>query len=272
MNTTEASQAGLGHGTWLRHGEEPLTRESLAALFANEIPAIRIRGFASAQECQAFAKAVRAAPIRHYSVTPPVGYIGMAQYEYRWDRPMADYFHDVTAANEALARVTNAAWDPVARIVARLQAAWDAPVGVAQEPGLGAYYAGIVRIASAGIRLHADYAPFNSPRYRIGQIDAQLGWNFFAEQPTSGGETSVHNRPWTPERVGDEIPASYDLPRALVAGAHVHRYAPTAGDVVIFNTRNPHEVAGGGPEPGPDRVSIGSFIGRMPDRSLALWS
>ncbi len=49
-------------------------------------------------------------------------------------------------------------------------------------------------------------------------------------------------------------------------------YAPTAGDVVLFNARNPHEVAGGPADQGRDRIGIGSFIGRMPDRSLMLWS
>ena len=41
---------------------------------------------------------------------------------------------------------------------------------------------------------------------------------------------------------------------------------------VLFNTRNPHEIAAGVAQPGGSRVSIGSFIGRMPDRSLALWA
>jgi len=269
MNSSPRS-AATPH--WARTTEAPLTRDSLIALFQNEIPAIRIRGFASAAECSAFCKAVRAAPIRHYSVMPPVGYIGMAQYEYRWSQPKEKYFQDVPAANELLRQVTSNSFDPLERLIHLLQPYCDQPVGVAQEPGLGPYYAGIVRIASGGIRLHADYAPFNSPDYAIGAIDAQLGWNFFAEQPSGGGETTVHNKPWTPAPSGRDIPASYDLPRDLVAGATTHVYAPTAGDVVIFNTRNPHEVAGGAAEASGNRVSIGSFIGRMPDGSLGLWS
>jgi DNA-binding transcriptional MerR regulator len=46
----------------------------------------------------------------------------------------------------------------------------------------------------------------------------------------------------------------------------------TVGDVVIFNTRNPHEIAGGVAKPGGSRISIGSFVGRMPDEQLMLWS
>ena len=264
--------AATSNSAWARNTEELLTRDSLTALLHNEIPAIRIRAFASNAECVAFCNAVRAAPISYYSVMPPVGYIGMAQYEYRWNQPKEKYFLDVPAANALLRQVTSNSFDPVERLIRLLQTHCDNRICVAQEPGLGPYYAGIVRIASGGIRLHADYAPFNSPDYTIGAIDAQLGWNFFAEQPSGGGNTTVHNKPWTPALNGNEIPASYDLPRELVAGAASHSYAPTAGDVVIFNTRNPHEVAGGESEASGDRVSIGSFIGRLPDGSFGLWS
>lgn len=258
--------------TWTARGEAPLTRESLAALLENSIPAIRIRAFASVDECAAFARAARAGAVKYYSVTPPVGYIGMAQYEYRWDRPKADYFRDVVAANSNLARVTSASFDPVARLIARLGAVYDAPVGIGHEAGLGEYYAGIIRIASQGISLHADFAPFNSPAYAIGGIDAQLGWNFFAEDLPQGGETTLYNAPWSPVVSAGEIPQSYNLPREIVADAPTFTYAPTAGDVVLFNSRNPHEVAGGPPGQGRDRIGIGSFLGRMPDRSLAMWS
>ena len=93
-----------------------------------------------------------------------------------------------------------------------------------------------------------------------------------AESLLEGGYTTVHNRPWNPEVVGGEIPRSYGFGREVVAGAVPFRYEATAGDVVLFNTRNPHEVAGGQVAPGGSRVSIGSFIGRMPDRRLVLWS
>ena len=258
--------------TWVTLEEAPLTREALAVLLLNRIPAIRMRGFADNAECTAFARAARAGPIKHYSVTPPVGYIGMAQYEYRWDRPKADYFRDVAVANRNLAQVTAASFDPIARLIAQLSAVHDAPVGIGEEPGLGPYYAGIIRLASQGIKLHADFAPLNSPAYSIGRIDAQLAWNFFAEDLNEGGATIVHNAPWSPSVKSGEIPQSYDLPRAAVAGATTFTYAPTAGDVVIFNSRNPHEVMGGPADQGRDRIGIGSFIGRMPDRSLVMWA
>jgi len=259
--------------TWIETKEQDLSRETLAALLDNRLAAIRIRAFATPAECAAFAGAARAGNLKYYSVANRIGYIGLAQYEYRWNRPSSDYFGDVPAAAADLRQVVEAAgFDPVARLVERLQSVWEAPVGLGHESGQGDYYAGIVRIASQGVAMHADYAPFNSPAYSIARIDGQLGWNFFAEDLSQGGETTVHNAPWSPVMAPGGIPKSYDLPRELVAGAAAITYAPTAGDVVLFNSRNPHEIAGGPPEPGRDRISIGSFVGRMPDGSLVLWS
>lgn len=260
-------------GTWIERREQDLTATSLAALLDNRLAAIRIRDFATPAECTAFARAARAGKLKYYSVATRIAYIGLAQYEYRWDRPLSDYFQDVQAAAADLRQVVEAAgFDPVARLIERLQSVWDAPVGLGHEAGQGDYYAGIVRIASQGVALHVDYAPLNSPAYSIARVDGQLGWNFFAEDLSQGGETTVHNAPWSPTVAAGEIPKSYDLPREVIAGANVLTYAPTAGDVVLFNSRNPHEIAGGPPEPGRDRISIGSFVGRMPDRSLVLWS
>lgn len=47
---------------------------------------------------------------------------------------------------------------------------------------------------------------------------------------------------------------------------------PNAGDVALFNSRNPREVAGGPIKLGRERISSGSFLGRMADRLLAIWA
>lgn len=257
---------------WSSHEERGLSRESLAALLADEIPAIRVPNFATAPECDAFAKAVERAGLKFYSVARRIGYIGLAQYEYRWNRPKEDYFRDVPAADDKKRVVLRESFDAVQRLIDRLTEHYpEGRVGVAEEK-LGSYYAGIIRQASEGVDLHADFAPFNAPHYLIGTIDAQLGWNFYAEELVAGGETTVHHAPWTPEMKAGEIPQSYNLPRDTVAGAETFTFAPNAGDVVIFNTRNPHEIAGGEAAPGRQRISIGSFIGRLPDRNLVMWA
>lgn len=260
--------------TWKNLQEHELTRENLVALLNNEIPAIRIKGFATPEECAAFSKAAKSGNVKYYSVAKKIGYIGQAQYEYRWNPDKSEYFKAVVEARNDLNDVLSRSFDPVKRLIEKLRAVYPASVDVASEPELGEYYAGIIRLASQGVDMHVDYAPLNTLDYAISNIDSQLGWNFFAEDPGAGGLTTVHNAPWNPERKEGEIPQSYGLDRSLVEGAPNFTYSPTAGDVVIFNTRNPHEISAGGEEADPtkDRVSIGSFIGRMPDSSLVLWA
>lgn len=258
--------------TWTATDERPLTQENLRLLLDNRIATIRIPGFASPEECESFTAAARAGNIQYYSVAKRIGYIGLAQYEYRWGRPKEEFFAAVPQAQSDLQDVlSRSAFDPLQRLIDRLQAVWPHPVQLAREQ-LGAYYAGIIRFAGEGVDLHVDWAPVNAPHYAIGRIDGQLGWNFFAEELATGGETTIHNAPWDPPLQDGEIPKSYGLDRALVEGAPQARYRATAGDVVIFNTRNPHEIAGGMPKPGGSRISIGSFVGRMPDGALVLWS
>lgn len=264
MSTTPA--------TWTATGEFDLSADNLRLLLDNKIPVIRIPGFATAQECASFTAAARAGNIQYYSVAKRIGYIGMAQYEYRWGRPKEDFFAAVPGAQRDLDQLISAcSFNPLQRLIDRLQAVWAHPVGLAKEE-LGAYYAGIVRFAGEGVDLHVDWAPVNSPHYAIGQIDGQLGWNFFAEELASGGGTTVHNAPWDPAIENGEIPKSYGLDPALVADAPKAFYKASAGDVVLFNTRNPHEIAGGEAKPGGSRISIGSFVGRMPSGELVLWS
>jgi hypothetical protein len=256
--------------TWTATGEFDLSTENLRRLLDNRIPVIRIPGFASAQECESFVAAARSGHIQYYSVATRIGYIGMAHYEYRWGRPKQDFFSAVPSAQRDLDEVlARCSFYPLQRLIDWLQAVWPHPVGVARED-LGAYYAGIIRFAGEGVQLHCDWAPLNSPHYEIGHIDEQLGWNFFAEEPAEGGHTTVHNAPWTPEVRSVEIPQSDGLDPAIVEGSPKAVNRSTAGDVVIFNTRNPHKIAGGTPKPGGSRISIGSFVGRMPDGQLVL--
>ncbi|TWT02847.1 hypothetical protein [Reyranella sp. CPCC 100927] len=259
-------------GTWKEIGEATLTRQSLEALLRNEIPAIRIRNFATAAECAGFAKAVEDTDYKFYSVAKKVGYIGLAQIEYRWNRPKADYFKDAAVAYEQLNDLQNRSFDVINRLMETLQAVAGGTVKIAEEAELGRYYAGIARIAAEGVDLHADWAPLNSPTYDIARIDGQLGWNFYAQELIEGGDTTVYNAPWTPDCAPGEIPKSYGLDYAIVEGAKTFTFNPNTADVVIFNTRNPHEIAAGVAGPGRNRISIGSFVGRMPNNDLVLWS
>jgi hypothetical protein len=82
-------------GTWTDTAERALSRDSLRAVLDNRLAVVRIRNFATPEECERFAKAAKAANMKYYSVQRRIGYIGLAQYEYRWNTPKENYFRDV---------------------------------------------------------------------------------------------------------------------------------------------------------------------------------
>lgn len=257
--------------SWSERGELPLSDKSLDALLRNEIPAIRIKNFAAAEECRQMADAMRSGRKKEYGVDRPIGYIGIAQYEFRWGHTKQDYFDAVPQAYADQRIVLERSFDAMARFINTVSASWNGQVKIAEEEARP-YFAGILRFASSGIGLHADFAPYNMPGYAVANTTAQLAWNLFVEAPAHGGVTTVYNAPWSPEIDRGNPPQSYGFTRDAVAGAETFEYRPVVGDVVIFNSRNPHEVSAGDAESKDGRLQIGSFIGLMPDRSLVLFA
>ena len=257
---------------WKQSTAAELSSESLAALIRNEIPAIRVQNFADAAECAAFTEAVYASPdLKSYSVATPTHYLGLVMYEYRQNGGRKSEFFD--AAPEAVAaqeKLYAQSFDVPRRFRELLGAHHPGSIVVPVEPGFGAYCPVVVRVASNGVHLHADYAPYNSPDWVIGEVTAQITWNLYTQCPTIGGETTVYNSPWEP--AAGEDPAR-GLPSTSVESdesVESFTFAPKLGEVVLFNPRNPHRIAAGGSSEG-GRVSIGSFLG-LRESELLMWS
>jgi hypothetical protein len=275
-----AAVESVARPRWRLQGEQGLKRESLQALFDDEIPAIRIRGFATAAECRAFAEAMKRLGTRDYNFVDDrqaelsavkINFIGLTHYNYR-HKAAAEYFAAVPDACAQQRQVLDASFDAMERFVARLRAAWPRDVRIASQPDGTAFFAGIIRDAHNGADLHADYAPFTAPALEIGRIAAQISWNLWVEHPDRGGETTIYHAPWTPERVPGRIPENYPVADALVAGAETHVYRPAVGDVIMFNPRNPHAIAPAAPGDPHSRLQIGSFAGLHPSGDIVLWS
>ena len=265
---------------WVNQEEVALSAHSLGALFDNSIPALRIRAFATPEECRSFAAAIDEVGMQHvYNFSNAqnetlsdyqTGYIGLTHYNFR-HKPREAYFDEVALAYEFRNKVIERSFDPVQRIIDALNKLTHNHVSIAEEPDGQRLYAGIIRNAGGGGALHADFAPFTAPNLGIGQINAQISWNLWVEHPQQGGETTVHHRPWTPAAHESGIPEQYPLDDSLVEGAEKHVYRPEVGDVIFFNTRNPHEISPGASGDKP-RLQIGSFVGRLPQGDLILWS
>lgn len=257
--------------------ERELSPETLQLLFENVIPCIRVPAFATGTECAALAAAVKTSSLlRQYSSTSdesPAYFIGASQFEYRQggDRKN-DFFDDVAAVEPKIRELFIRSFDPVERLRHSLSSFGYSRVNTARESDGHTYGSCIIRITSAGFHAHVDFAPFSSPRWAIGDIDAQITWSLYLEAPAEGGETTVFNRPWQLDEVED---AEMGLPSGDLSNdsnVQSFTFAPTVGDVVLFNSRNPHM---GGPSArspsSTERISVGSFVGRREPDELILW-
>lgn len=251
-----------------------LDRDALDALLAGTAPAIHVAGFASADECAAACRAIRDPSLpRRAATTSPMDLIG-SNFSNHAGPLKSDYFDTVPGAFADQATVFAGAFDVMGRVIESLSAAWGTPVDYAREPGpYGRYFAGGIKTRLAPSHLHFDYVPHFSPDYAIGRIVDQLSWNLFLEMPDGTGETTLYRAPVSRDTRPATTGASYTaLPESAVRGAAKYVFRPRIGELVLFNTRNPHRVAVEGVEPGQCRTQVGSFIGRTPHDRLILWS
>jgi hypothetical protein len=267
---------------WKTNQPASLNRDSLAALFANEIPAIRISQFADAQECSRFAEATQrftmkpvmgdTAVGRAAMVAQRIDHLGLTQAVYKSRGPDV-YFTDSKQAAANTAEVYALSFNPLERLLGLLSSASGGDVSFATEPDGRSYFVGIIRKSNSGLALHADFAPYQAPGYYVDRVEAQLAWNFYAETPAEGGVTTLHDAPWTWSRSQPgEVAENYPLPAEAVAGASTFSYQPRAGEAWLFNSRNPHVVSPPAEGADRDRLAVACFVGRLPENRIVLWS
>ena len=253
---------------WQNLNDCEINHQNFQALLRNEIPSIRISNFASSEECNKLALAIEKVGFDFYkNVEPPIGRIGITQFEYR-NRDKLGYFDAVKKANATYHQVTSLSFDPLKRLATTLRQNVSSKVKIAYEDeAYGNYFAGLIRQINIAL-LHIDFAQLDAPNWGIGNVTSQLVWNLYVKAPSQGGICKVYNRQWQPDDEKYKTPGSYGYDSSLVTKSEVKHNIPLTGDLVIFNSRNFHEVLPGIGE----RITISSFIGKMPGGDLVFWS
>ncbi|MFN3232241.1 MAG: hypothetical protein ACE363_08805 [Alphaproteobacteria bacterium] len=237
-------------------------------LLDNNIAAIRVPHFLSSTACEESREVLSKLPDWSFyeGGTPPLGRLGITQYEHFGAKQ--EYLSK--AASEMVARDRNLQnlQDPLEKLLSSLNQVWPNGATIASEAGQ-TYFAGVFRRGTTGT-IHADWAPRDAAGWSIADIRAQLGWNVYYELPQKGGNLVVYNRLWTPDveiharqRFNDYDPKVFDDLQCVEIELRV-------GDLVLFNARNAHMVTNS--PNGDQRLSVGSFVGEMPDQQLVFWS
>jgi hypothetical protein len=251
-----------------------LDATSLRALIAGEIPAIRMAGFASDEECRRFCAAIRQrAAEATAAVTARMSLIG-ANFSNYTGQTKEGYFDLVEPSYRAVGAIAeDGGFDPLERMMERLRAIWPADVGVAMEPGHGRYFAGGILTRTSSGNLHYDFVPHSAPGFAIAQIEDQLGWNLYLDMPRETGGTTTYRHPMPRDSATGGGPARVlNLDRHLIEQAEAFTFQPRVGEVVIINTRYPHDIRVENAAPDEWRVQTSSFIGLLPNDDLILWS
>ncbi|MBD2562854.1 MULTISPECIES: 2OG-Fe(II)-dependent halogenase WelO5 family protein [Nostoc] len=253
---------------WDKKQEYPLTTESLRMLLENRIPLIRLKEFATPQECEMLVNKAELFNFDCYqNVNPKIERIGITVFEYNRISKTA-YFQAVERTTKLRDCIMAASFNPLERLMLKIRECTGATVRIASEPLYGSYYAGLIRKIERGTKLHIDYAPLEQSKWEIGTVIYQLSWNLYLKfSPSNHGQTRIYDRQWQP---GDDQYKldSYGYGDTVIADADAIAFQPYVGDVFIFNTRNYHTVE---PMDG-QRVTFTSAIGLLPNGEIILWS
>ena len=254
---------------WTNKEDQVLTAESLEALFRNYIPVIRISQFATKEECQKLVEAAESVGFYFYEgLEPPLGRIGITQSGFG-NSGKLEYFDSVRQVNYKIQKVFSLAFNPLERLVMLFRQHSSTRAEIAKEnDDLGQYCPGLIQHANE-FPLHFDLAKYSAPDWKIGRCVAQLALTLYIKVPENGGECVVYKRPWSAndEKYKDpDAPYIYDM--SVVKGSEAKSIAPALGDLVLFNSRNFHQVMPGKGE----RIVIILFIGKMPEGDLVFWA
>jgi len=254
---------------WARIAE--LSTANLEALVDNRLAAISIPNFATKEECQTFSSALKDVPLQYYKVGRPAGYVGTTFIQYM-NREKKAYFESVSSAASDVQAVTSRSFDPVDRFIHKIKEKTDFSASIAREPDFGQYFVGIIRILSGGNDIHIDFAPQFAKDHVVGKIAAQLTWNVYIDEASSGGETTIWNQPWTPTGDSEQDAKYPHFTKQALENVESLTFKTRAGEVMIFNSRNPHQVEVTGASESLNRIGLGSFMGQSSERDLILWS
>jgi hypothetical protein len=200
---------------------------------------------------------------------PPVSRrLGRTLYEYAARGTAEEYFKRVDEFEAARRAVFHPGADVIEEVLDLISRVTGNGAAVAEEPGFGRCYAGVIRDVHGRSRLHTDDARDETPQFAVGTLPSQLGVYIILDMPEQGGDLTVYERE---HRAGDKaFRQGYGLDPRAVAGDAFVGITPRPGDLILFPDRNIHCVdacSGAG-----RRIKLQAHLGVRPDGDITCWS
>jgi hypothetical protein len=248
------------------------SQQSVHDLFNNRIPYLAVKNFLSLSECNLLVSAITKLGLGGYdynfdvSDAPPAQHLFETHYLYE-DKTPEEYFPAAEKSIHEYQKLCNEIkLYPDKKMMDLLSQHCQKPVTIAAQNGKN-YSHVIIRELKNSALLHADFAPFIPSYWSISTITAELAWNIYLSDAGNGGECRVYNKPWEKEDDKYITRDTYGYDHAVVKDKAFAEIYPTQGSLVLFNSRNFHEVK---PSENP-RISMGGHIGLTTTGEIILW-
>lgn len=254
---------------------ENLEAHALLPLLAtNRIAAIRISNFFTRKELDTAVKNINQRDISWYQNSEHrQGRIGISATEYH-SKTNGKLLYFVLAPKCSRIRedMFSGASDPIQKIIGVFSKSYK--VSVAHEPDdEGVYFAGLIRAMGAKSTLHFDYAPHQLPGWGVSESEEQFALVLYLQMPADGGGLLIYNRPWVSEDdihnedIFEKGPNGFNP--TFLESERPTRISPVTGDLIIFRSRNFHQVEG--IDSDQIRLTFNSFL-TLKNDVLSLWS
>lgn len=257
---------------WHSAVNKKLDKQSFYDLFANKIPYIAIDNFIAAEQCQRLIQAIRNLGLEQYDYNfeindaPPANHLFETHYLYEQKTPEEYFPKALESIQQYQSLCKQIHFDPILQLQNWMRDHCQQAVTIAQQ-NQDFYSYVIIRELNNSALLHADFANFIPDYWSISKVVAQYAWNIYLTDPGVGGECVVYNRPW--QRIDDQhiVKDTYGYDHCVVKNCDSVLIKPNAGKLVLFNSRNFHEVH----KSERSRLSIGGHIGLLPNNEIIMW-
>lgn len=255
---------------------QKVTADAVLQLATGKASAIRIANFLPAKSCKAITKLVLASELHGaYDNAPRIHRVGGAFFEAGDSTAAAlAYLDKAPGWIETMRRECAPHPLPMDVLRLHLDEIWPGSAQLTRMSGRQ-MFAGLIRRfqPGAGAEPHQDHLEWDARTAGIDDhpyFDAQLAANIYMKVPPRGGELVIWPVGLTRTQYeAARIPGSYGVRKELLEGTPLV-LPPRAGELIMFSSRNTHEVK---PSSGGDRVASSNFIGfNGLYRPLSLWS
>jgi len=249
-----------------------ISQQNIVDLFDNKIPYIAVKNFLSLSECHLLISAILKLGLGGYNyhfdinTAPPAQHLFETHYLYENKTP-EEYF---SAAEKSIKEYKQLCDEiklyPDKKMMSLLAEHLQKPVVIASQDGK--YYSHIIiRELKNSALLHADFAPFIPSYWSISNIIAEFAWNIYLSDAGKGGECVVYNKPWGKEDDKYITGDTYGYDHEVVKDKEFVEIYPAQGSLVLFNSRNFHEVKSSE----NSRIAMGGHIGLTKTGEVILW-